>query len=263
MPDASPPTPQPSSPETAAWLEALLDEEPEAPLRVGPGRATWSARRPDGLRVVVKRQRGEVAGEGRLSRLVRGERRSPARRERDALAALAALGVAVPRPLHLHERGPDSLVVMERLEHAESLRERLRREPAAAAGFVDELLELVRGLHRAGWYHRDLDLDHVLPVEPSGRLHLIDLGRARRDARPRARWFVKDLAALWHSTPEGVPPRLALRFLARWLDAHGVRGRSERRRWLRAVRRRARRMAAHAPRGGQSFPSPERPGEGA
>lgn len=254
----TPPSPLPPSAE-AAWLEALLVEEPVAPLRVGPGRATWATRRPDGERVVVKRQRGEAAGEGLLGRLMRGERRSPARREHEALAELLALGLPVPRPLHLHERGRDSLVVMEHLEHGECLRERLERDPAAAGRFLPELLGIVRGLHRAGWYHRDLYLDHLLPVGSRERLYLIDLGRARREARPRARWFVKDLAALWHSTPPGVAPRLALRFLAGWLDAHGVRERAERRRWLRAVRRRALRMAAHLPRGGTSFPrSPER-----
>ena len=248
----SAPSLPPPAPDLARWVEGLLDEEPAEPLRLGPGRTTWRALRPDGLSVVVKRQRGEAAGEGRLVRLVRGERRSPGRREHEALEELRALGLPVPRSLHLLERGGDSVVVLEDLEHTESLRERLLRDPGAAGGFLPELLELVRRLHRAGWYHRDLYLDHVLPVGDPERLFLIDLGRARRDARPRARWFVKDLAALWHSTPSGVQPRLGLRFLAGWLDAHGVQGRRERRRWLRAVLRRARRMAAHVPRGGVS-----------
>ena len=136
---------------------------------------------------------------------------------------------------------------------------------AAQRMLARDLGALVRRMHRLGYWHRDLYLCHVFAEETGDgfALSLIDLGRLGHRARPRKRWFVKDLAALWHSTPEGVPPRLALRFLARWLDAHGVRGRSERRRWLRAVRRRARRMAAHAPRGGRSFPLPESPEESA
>ena len=100
----SAPSLPPPAPDLARWVEGLLDEEPAEPLRLGPGRTTWRALRPDGLSVIVKRQRGEAAGEGRLARLVRGERRSPGRREHEALEELHALGLPVPRPLHLLER---------------------------------------------------------------------------------------------------------------------------------------------------------------
>jgi hypothetical protein len=62
---------------------------------------------------------------------------------------------------------------------------------------------------------------------------------------------VKDLGALLHSTPAGVPTGARLRFLAGYLDAMGVTERRARRRWARDVERRRARLAAHVPRHGE------------
>jgi len=224
-------------------------------LRRGPDRETFFWRTPAGERVIVKRYRGGRPLEAWRERFQGRPGRSPARREYENLQALAALGLPVPRALACHEEGSLSLVVMECFTPLVSLRERLSAEPAQARALALPLLELVARFHGAGWYHRDLYLDHLVLVGRPERLALIDLERARRDRRPRPRWFVKDMAALWHSTPPGVEPRLAARFLRTWLDRRGVRGRRERRRWFRAIRSKARRMAAHVPRGGTSLPS--------
>src|SRR4030095_1136590 len=118
------------------------------------------------------------------------------------------------------------VVVMEHVEHAETLRERLGRADASErAAWCAQLLRLVSALHAGGWYHRDLYLQHLV-LGPEG-LVLLDVGRARRSSgagAPRERWFVKDLGALLHSTPRTVGAREQLRFLARYLDARGLHG---------------------------------------
>jgi len=246
-----------SAPLDPAQLEAWLVEEPEAPLRVGPGRVTFAARGTNGAEVIVKRFRGTPRGERLRARLTLEARRSPGRREYDALVALAELGLPLPRALGWHEVGEDSLVVQERVPFDETLRERLTRRPQDAAHFRPAVEAIALQLHAAGWYHRDLYLDHFLVRGDGPETTLIDVGRARHGTAPRARWFVKDLAALQHSTPAAVGPRPRLRLLASWLDARGVTGRRARRRWARAILRKAQRMAAHVPRGGTSFPEPE------
>jgi hypothetical protein len=67
----------------------------------------------------------------------------------------------------------------------------------------------------------------------------------------RARWFVKDLAALLHSCPRSVAPRERLRFLLAYLRARGIAARAS---WLSAILRREARMAAHRPKHGETRP---------
>jgi len=187
--------------------------------------------------------------------------RSPGAIEYENLRGLARDGIPVPRalswsaertgPLHLARR---SVVAMERVEHAQTLRERLAQATEAERRVLGEqLLALVLRLHTAGWYHRDLYLQHF--VLRGDELILLDVGRARHRRSVRARWFEKDLAALLHSTPRSVPVRERLRFLVRYLAARGL---TERRRWLRAIVRRERQMAAHVPRHGETQPWEDR-----
>ncbi len=142
---------------------------------------------------------------------------------------------------------------MERIEHRENLRERLARcDAVERRSWRRELVRIVARLHARGWRHRDLYLQHFLvpwPEEQSvRRLVLIDVGRAKRERRLPRRWIVKDLAALLHSTPACVGPRERLAFLARYLDARGIGGRDERRRFARSILAKAARMGAHVPR---------------
>jgi tRNA A-37 threonylcarbamoyl transferase component Bud32 len=235
------------------WLGALLACEPRTWLRRIPGRETfvWPGPNADEP-FVVKRFAGRLA---LLERLLALDARTEGRLEFDNLGALAALGLAVPRPVAwLEERRsffgplrPRSLVVMEAVEHRESLRDLAEREPRAAVErWLEPLADSVARLHAAGWYHRDLYLQHWIVA---GRgLVLLDVGRCRREARPRERWFVKDVAALLHSCPAGVRAREMLRFLARYLDLRGVADRAARRRFARDVLAKAERIAAHEPR---------------
>ena len=217
-------------------------------------------RAPSGGAFVLKRLRGDSARERWYERLRGRPPRSPARRECENLAALRADGLPVPRPLAWLEQpaAPGrSAVAMEFVEHRQTLRARLAEAgPDERARWLERLLELSLRLHGRGWYHRDYYLEHlVLPTRrEEGPLVLLDAGRARREARPRRRWFVKDLAALLSSAPPAVTRAERLRFLARWLEGTGHGGRASsdargaRRAWARRVLAKARRLAAHAPR---------------
>jgi RIO-like serine/threonine protein kinase len=187
--------------------------------------------------------------------------RSPGAIEYENLLALARDGIPVPRALSWSAERTGTLrlarrsqVEMERIEHEETLRERLfRAAPDERRTLSARLLALVVRLHEAGWYHRDLYLQHF--VLRGGELVLLDVGRARHGRSPRARWFEKDMAALLHSCPRSVGPRERLGFLLRYLRARKI---AARRAWLRAILRREARMAAHVPRHGETQPWEDR-----
>ena len=200
-------------------------------------------------------------------RLRRRTPRTPAAREFDALAELCADGLPVPQPLALFEErtapgwlpprrsvGPRSAVLIESIAVRVTLVEALEAAPADERRLLlDRLLELVADFHRRGWYHRDLYLGHLV-LDRSGRMVLLDLGRARRERRPRQRWFVKDLAALLGSAPMAVTRAERLRFLIGWLDRVGLRE-SGRRAWVRRVSAKAARLMSHRPRHDGAVPT--------
>ncbi len=101
---------------------------------------------------------------------------------------------------------------------------------------------LVRAFHKAGFFHRDLYLCHILLEE--GRLLFIDLQRLEEGYIFKRRGRIKDLAALLYSsmaTP--VTDKDRLRFLAAYLG--GGRLKPAARRLIAAVRRKASRIARH------------------
>ncbi|HEV8113090.1 MAG TPA: lipopolysaccharide kinase InaA family protein [Planctomycetota bacterium] len=238
-----------------AELASLLDISPTEFLRRTTGRETFAWTWPPGLRVIVKRTR-----QTRAAWPSRRDVRPGGRREHENLVALAADGLPVPRAVTwCEERGrlllrpARSVVVMERIEHRENLKERLARcDEAERRSWSRELVRIVARLHARGWRHRDLYLQHFLIPAPeeagARRLVLIDVGRARRARALSRRWIVKDLAALAHSAPACVGARERLAFLARYLSARGIEDRDERRRFARAILAKAARMRAHVPR---------------
>lgn len=242
--------------EPSRALEAVFAFRPLAWLRRMPGRETFAW--PDaGGEFVLKRFLGDDAREAWWDLLHLRRARSPGRREAENLRDLAADGLPVPRAVAWwEERNPGggwtahrfgrSALVMERVEHERHLRALLEDEPAAARRWAAAVAGLAAGLHARGWYHRDLYLQHLIPLEGE-RLLLLDVGRARRQRRPRRRWFAKDLAALAHSAPAGVGARDRLRVLALYGRALGL-GRRDLRALARAALARAARMAAHPPR---------------
>jgi tRNA A-37 threonylcarbamoyl transferase component Bud32 len=139
---------------------------------------------------------------------------------------------------------------MERIAHRRTVCDALAeaRDPAERADLLESLGVVVARLHAAGWYHRDLYLQHfVLPEHSEREFVLLDVGRARREDSPRRRWFVKDIAALLHSSPLNITRAERLRFLEGWLSERAPE-RDALRRWARAIQRKEARIAAHAPR---------------
>ena len=176
------------------------------------------------------------------------------RREHDNLVAMTASHLPDPKPITWAQEGSRapfggpvrSLVVMEEVEHEETLRDRLERVgPNEREVWSEQVLRIVARLHDLGWHHRDLYLQHFLLGD---RLVLIDVGRARRRTLARRRWYVKDLAALRHSCPRNVSDREQLRFLSNYLSFRLILDRKERSAWARAVAAKAARMARHVPR---------------
>ncbi|MFT4542015.1 MAG: hypothetical protein ACI841_001329 [Planctomycetota bacterium] len=264
-----------SSAGSAQGLEKLLEElmggTPARFLRRVPGRETFASSELPGVPggwIVKRFGRGPRADDW-FERVRGAGVRPPARREFENLMALEQLGLPVPQAVlwGAQVSGDRSLVVMREIEHKSTLRDALAGNYPPAG--MESLLALVLGLHKSGWYHRDLYLQHfVIPHRQDGgelerggimprprELMLLDLGRCRKDAGARRRWFEKDIAALFHSCPQAVSRQTQLRFLSRYLDGRGLAlgpaGRPERREWARAIEKRRARMASHTPRFGE------------
>ena len=233
-----------------AAVVAAMEAAPAETWRCIPGRVTfpWPQRAgasPVGSRHVVKRfevprgPRAWLAGD-------------PAQREFEALRDLRVLGLPVPEPiLRARSRALGrSMVVMAEVPHRQSLRQAIAadRDPLARArAEAPRLAELAARLHGAGWYHRDLYLQHVVEREGDGGLVLLDLGRARQQRRPRARWFRKDLAALFLSGAPEYREVLLGALLPEYFRLRDLPIR-ELPRWERAIRARSARALARTPR---------------
>jgi heptose I phosphotransferase len=173
-----------------------------------------------------------------------------ARIEFENLRALAAQGFPVPQALGWgRSPGGGSFLLLRPVEGSPlDAWMRSAVDPATRRGILAAVASLVSRFHRAGWFHRDLYACHLL-VDGSQRLALIDLARARRTRRLRARWIVKDLGALLHSTRD---PSTSLAERARFLLEYLGKDRLDReaRRLAARVLRRAERMRRHVPREG-------------
>jgi len=244
-------------------LLGLFEASPGEVLRSVPGRTTflYGASGCTSFPLVVKRFAAREARDDWYERLRGRAVRSQGQREYDNLRGLAADGIRVPRALAWARIGQRSLVVMERIKAERSAREVL----AGGAGqertrLLEQVLDLTVRLHDAGWYHRDLYLQHVLAArDRSGEgveSVLIDVGRARRvgGGGPRRRWFEKDLAALMHSSRDCLTDTERGELLQAYLLRRGLQPDG----WAEAVERRRRKMARHVPRFGEG-PDP-RPG---
>ncbi len=250
----------------ASALEAVWSLQPGRWLRRIPDRETFAWPDEHGP-YLVKRLRAARGSAGwralvdACARSVRGvpaPRVSAAHAEARALERWRALGLRAPEPLlWAEERAPRAGVqgarcalVMERIAHARTLREELQCAPARErTRWLALLAARVRTLHAAGCCHRDLYLEHwIVPQHEPGELALLDAGRAFERAQLRARWIVKDLAALAHSCPAAVTRSERWRALLAAAPPAWVRTRSARRAFARRVLHKARRLAAHEPR---------------
>lgn len=149
------------------------------------------------------------------------------------------------------ERG--SFIVTAELRGGQSL-EKLLREgaPLTLAQRIElaqRLGRLARRLHLAGWAHCDFYLGHIYVVgdlRGTYRLHILDVQRVRRGARIGNRWSLKDITALYFSSVplQAIGRSDRVRFLHAYLGS-GAAERGQRRRFIRAVMRKAARVAAH------------------
>ncbi len=87
---------------------------------------------------------------------------------------------------------------------------------------IEPVADLVAGLHRNGFFHRDLYLCHIFydPESPlEHALHLIDLQRVIKPIWRRKRWVIKDLASLNYSVPlQSLSTKDRIRWLKRYLE---------------------------------------------
>jgi tRNA A-37 threonylcarbamoyl transferase component Bud32 len=241
-----------------AALERLFAFDPAHHLRRVRGRETFFWPTESGG-FVVKRFRGFDPRDWWYECLRGREPRSPGRREALIANELVAAGLPAPRAVGFVDepaasrrfafaRG-QSAVILERVAHSIDARTALSlATPREVDRMLDELVEVVARLHRAGFYHRDLYFQHlVLADEPraGSRWVMLDVGRARRERSPRERWFVKDLAQLAHSRPANVGDARWRRFVARYLELGSLDGDVQR--WCDAIERKCARLAAHRP----------------
>jgi tRNA A-37 threonylcarbamoyl transferase component Bud32 len=143
-----------------------------------------------------------------------GRLRDRARAEREArlLAALAARGLPVPRPLGVSADRRAVELAMQAIEGALPA-DRLPDGAWPGQGALAEQAgRLLAGLYAAGVVHGDLHLANLL-VERGLRLWLVDLGHARNVASVGRRRALADLARLAGIARERWPARARSRFL--------------------------------------------------
>ncbi len=207
----------------------------------------------------LKRHRGFELKEALKFLMTRSPFRTAGAREWDNVLRLSAMGIRTARPVAFGQKRLlffelRSFVITERIgggvpfddyvkEHltvglpAERLREK--------RALLWDLGDLVRRLHRAGYTHMDLYLNHFFVSDtPEGdkMLYLIDLQRLAKRWVFRKRWVVKDLAAILYSARTLPLTRTDLaRVLVAYFD--GAISQADRR-LVQAAISRARRLAA-------------------
>lgn len=163
---------------------------------------------------------------------------------------LLELNIPVPTPAAAgQETGGCSFFCSVALPDAVPLDEWLSDANHRDRRVVERVADMVRRLHGIPLTHRDLYLCHVFITRQTKQLYLVDLQRLKGQPgrRLRRRWFVKDLAALFHSSRvPGVTRTDRLRFLKRYLRKERVD--AECRRWMAAVLAKAEKIARHRPR---------------
>ncbi|MFT5284361.1 MAG: tRNA A-37 threonylcarbamoyl transferase component Bud32 [Planctomycetota bacterium] len=242
--------------EAKEWIAALDSRNATRHMRSIPGRETYLVEH-NGRAVVVKATLDDLPRERWYDNFHGSFGRLPGQREYDNLDGLRRAGFRVPEPIGwARDAEGRSLVAMEYVAHREDLFQRLgRADFSERVRWGERLVDWVARLHTAGFYHRDLYFVHFILAEDSDELVLLDAGRTRCEPAPRKRWFIKDLAALYHSRPATVSPKDALRLLSAYLlrthfsnsTSVRLRRRSELNRWARRVDRKAQRLAAHRP----------------
>lgn len=175
-------------------------------------------------RVFLKYHKGIGWGEI-LKNCLRG--RAPivdARNEFLAIKLLEEKNISVPKIVGFAQKGINpakrqSFILLEAIDYDKSLEDVLLcweiNPPSCKEKWqlIEKTSVMVRGMHQAGVFHRDLYLCHFL-LGDRGKLTLIDFHRARCFSKLPSRYRRKDLAALYFSSLLGcLTERDFLRFI--------------------------------------------------
>lgn len=195
---------------------------------------------------------------------VRDGRRADARAEWRWLRELSALGLSVPTPLALVERGRRSALATAAVVGRPCdawFREAEDRDarPEAVLFACAQVAVAVARLHASGLVYRDLYWNHVFTdrLAREAAPVFLDVERVFRPRFRFERWRIKDLAGLRCSLPCAPGLRAEVRFLHAYSKALGLESadaRTRRREWLVQAGQKARRIAAHEPKYGGTHP---------
>lgn len=147
--------------------------------------------------------------------------RARARRERDLLAELSALGLPVPRPLALEACEGGWEVAMEWIPRAQPLSTLLDGQagwPTPRAVAARELGKLLARLQAIGVDHPDLHPGNAL-MDADGRAWVIDFHKARRVTKLSRARVEAQLVHLAAGVRESTSRRFRARFLWSWWQA--------------------------------------------
>lgn len=192
---------------------------------------------------------------------IRSTNSSPARLEWDNHLIMRRSGFDVPDPVAMGESEavfsiPAESFLITREVPGPSLDKVLTegvpgfddgRDQKLVQAVIRDLSGLVRRLHSAGFYHKDLYLQHLIVKDDPrwGRPYMVDLQRVEQKFPPSHRWLVKDIAALHYSAPDSFTRADRLRFLLQYLGKTRVDPLT--RRWIKDVVTRVTRMKGHTP----------------
>ena len=154
-----------------------------------------------------------------------------------------------------------SFIITEKIPNAESLERKLPDCFTASAAienlklrkkFIADLAGFIKKFHATGFRHRDLYLCHIF-YDQIGKFYLIDLARSFKPKFLARRYRTKDLAQLYYSAPARYFTKAdRLRFYLLLTGKSKLTAADKR--LIAAIKRKAKRMAAHDIKHGRTPP---------
>ena len=173
-------------------------------VRSVPGRSTMRIELPGFTAYLKRYESGYRSLAKKILRLIHWPGfDDEASREWRKIRLLRQHGFLTATPIAVGQQGHASFLLQQEIpggkpadEYLQTLTMPRRRR------LLPQLGALARRLRDAGFVHKDLYLKHIFVVERGDEwdLYLIDLQRVLGPRRHRERWYLKDAAALAHST---------------------------------------------------------------
>lgn len=169
---------------------------------------------------------------------------------------LAKNGIATPQTIAFGQEFKGlfekrSFIITKKIPKADSLEKKLPDYFTSTADvdsgkrkkFIESLADFARRFHQTGFRHRDFYLCHIF-CSDSEDLTLIDLNRIFRPSLTSERFRVKDIAQLYYSAPGSIFSKAdRLRFYIAYAGIGKLSAAD--RRFIKKVKKRAKKMAAH------------------